>query len=675
VPRRAKTLRRLTVHLLAALAALWSAGGAVAAPPPRADFTIRPACAAPAPGEAACLALALASKTAAVRARAHPLARGASPQAGSPQPSECAEDYPSTCLSPQDLRDAYLPGVQPEAPASEPQTVALVDAYNDPEVASDLVTYEKEFGIECAGQDCFEQVNGSGEAANLPFPTTKAELEKYAKGTSHQRLEAEEAEGWALEIATDVEVTRAICQNCHILLIEAASPNFAGPNGLEAAEDTAVTLQATEISDSWGGPDTGAETPAFNHPGIPITAAAGDDGYLNWDQYAGPEQQGSPNFESVNYPASSAHVISVGGTSMTIATDGSWQAESAWNLGGGGCSTFNASEWQLQVSDWAQVGCGRHRASADIAADADPSTGMDIFDSTPYPEEEEGKKIRVIPYWAPIGGTSVAAPIIASMFALAGGAHSVAYPAQTLYSHLQSSSLHDVSSGGNGECDDEYAHCNGSLASPLDCGAGAWICNATTGYDGPTGVGTPNGIGAFELSGEGVQKSKTIEEQPPVKATPEGLAATGNPAQQSGASGGGSGASSPSSSSGGATTTAPSTKLGSATKGAGVSPRVSGLTLTARARTALRAARTAISSLAFSFKLNRAATVRVALAIQVRNGTRTRWHNLRSSLTFKAVKGLDRRRLHGSAELAPGLYRLTLTPSGGPPRSIAIRVS
>src|ERR1019366_4606078 len=99
-------------------------------------------------------------------------------------------------------------------------------------------------------------------------------------------------------------------------------------------------------------------------------------------------------------------------------------------------------------------------------------------------------------------GTSVASPIIASMVALAGGAHAVAYPAQTLYSHLGSPLLHDVTSGGNGQCDAEYLSCSGSLSplSPLDCGQGAWICNTTAGYDGPTGVGTPNGIGAFKPS-------------------------------------------------------------------------------------------------------------------------------------------------------------------------------
>jgi subtilase family serine protease len=366
------------------------------------------------------MALALEPKTAAVRAQTHPLATRVSPQVGSPQPqvgsvqpSECAEHYPSTCLTPQDLRGAYFPEEKPEAPASEPQTVALVDAYNDANAAADLATYEREFGIDCSAPGCFEQVNQNGETGNLPFPKTKTELETFAKGTVRQRLEAEEAEGWSLEIATDIEATRAICNNCHILLIEADSPQYAGPTGLETAEDTAVALHATEISDSWGGPEAGTDTAAFNHPGIPIAAAAGDDGYLNWDEY---EEKGSSYFEGADYPAASPHVISVGGTSLTVTAEGSWQSESAWNLGGGGCSTtLEAPEWQLLVSHWAQVGCGEHRASVDISADADPLTGVNIYDSTPYPEEEKGKKIRVVPNWVPVGGTSVASPIVASM--------------------------------------------------------------------------------------------------------------------------------------------------------------------------------------------------------------------------------------------------------------------
>ncbi len=118
--------------------------------------------------------------------------------------------------------------------------------------------------------------------------------------------------------------------------------------------------------------------------------------------------------------------------------------------------------------------------------------------TTPCPtiqEEESGELVNRPLEWWPIGGTSVASPIVASMFALAGGSHGVEYPAQTLYSHLGSSLLHDVTAGGNGECDDDYLSCSGSIEplSPLDCGSEALICKAASGYDGPTGVGTPNG--------------------------------------------------------------------------------------------------------------------------------------------------------------------------------------
>ena len=201
-----------------------------------------------------------------------------------------------------------------------------------------------------------------------------------------------------------------------------------------------------------------------------------------------------PYFQGADYPAASPRVISVGGTRLSLDASGAWQSESTWNsegAGGSGCSgSLQAPEWQRQVDDWAQVGCGERRANADIAADADPSTGVNVYDSTPYPYEEAGEKLSTVLHWAPIGGTSVASPIIASMVALAGGAHGVPYLAQTLYSHSGSSLLHDVTEGGNGECDNNYSACGGSLNSPLDCGLGAWVCNATTGYDGPTGVGT-----------------------------------------------------------------------------------------------------------------------------------------------------------------------------------------
>src|ERR1019366_9036193 len=116
--------------------------------------------------------------------------------------------------------------------------------------------------------------------------------------------------------------------------------------------------------------------------------------------------------------------------------------------------------------DWTTTGCGSNRAVADVSADADPLTGVAVYDSVPYPEEEEeeGKKVTRELNWVPIGGTSVASPIIASMFALAGGAHKVEYPAETLYSHIGPTSLYDVTAGGNGKCDGAYSTCSGSMS-------------------------------------------------------------------------------------------------------------------------------------------------------------------------------------------------------------------
>lgn len=682
--RFVNTLRFLVVGSLAAIGAPSTATAATVAPLPRSNYVVRPACVAPAPGRASCLALGLTPKTAAARTRVHPLATRSAPHTGLAKASECAVDYPSSCLTPLDLRNAYFPGEQPQAPALEPQTIALVEAYNNPSAEADLNVYAGEFGLPLCtkANGCFKQVseNGSEASFSLPFPKTKAELEAFAKGTTHQREEAEEAEGWALESATDIEVAHAVCQNCHILLVEASSPEY---SELDTAENTAA-LHAEEISNSWGGPEGSVDDQAFNHPGIAIAAAAGDDGYLNWDQYATRNEPASPYFQGADYPASSPHVISVGGTTLTLDGSGAWQSESAWNsegAGGSGCSDLlQAPSWQLHVEDWAQVGCGQHRANADVAADADPSSGVNVYDSIPYPYEEAGKKLNTVLHWAPISGTSVASPIIASMVALAGGAHGVAYPAQTLYSHLASPLLHDVTTGGNGQCNAEYVSCEGSISplSPLDCGAGAEICNATIGYDGPTGVGTPNGVGAFEpdeglaKSGEeGEPQGKPGEQQgKPEAGGLEGSGATG----AQGSSGGSQGATGGGIRPAGTGTTSGSvsapTTGGSSTAHA---LRISGLRLTAGALSALRHGRVALAQLAFSFTLSRAATVRGTLAVRVRRHRHTHWRAL-SSLTFTASGGINRRLMHGSGRLAPGTYRLTLTPRGGTVRWLTIHV-
>ncbi|HXA53358.1 MAG TPA: S53 family peptidase [Solirubrobacteraceae bacterium] len=406
-------------------------------------------------------------------------------------------------LRPQDLHSAY----QLPDSAAAAQTVALVDAYNDPTAEADLKAYDEEFGLpECtSGDGCFRQVNQSGEAGNPPFPKTTKELETARRGSRAKREEAEEATGWGLEISLDIEVAHATCQSCDIVLVEADGPSY---EDLETAETSAATLGAGEISNSWAGSEEG-ETPGlesaspFNHPGIVITAAAGDDGYLNWDSESSVERG------RANFPASSPHVVAVGGTRLSLGTNSAWAGETVWNgdhATGGGCSAvFTAQPWQQSVPDWSAVGCATKRAIVDVAADADPYTGVAVHDTSPeceYRYEEAG--VKHVAYWCTIGGTSLATPLVASVFALAGGADGVAYPAETLYeSGLKSSaSLHDVTVGSNGECTKPFLEGGLSACTPAEeavasCASKA-ICLAGTGYDGPTGVGTPDGIAAFK---------------------------------------------------------------------------------------------------------------------------------------------------------------------------------
>jgi len=497
-----------------------------------------------------------------------------------------------------------------------------------------------------------------------------------------------EAEGWAVEISTDIQIARSICQsNCKILLVEADEPIDAD---LEEAEEAAVAHGATEISNSWGGKEPAADSGAFKHPGIAITAAAGDGGYLNWTEAgeAGQaEEHGEESgyFVGADYPASSPHVIAVGGTRLTLA-GGVWQSESVWNddlgsaeensgAGGSGCSArFEATAWQREVPDWSELGCGSSRAVADVSADGDPYTGVAVYDSVPDFREEAGKLVNTPLGWWPIGGTSVASPIVASMFALAGGGHGVAYPARTLYAHLETDLLHPVTAGGNGECDNVYTSgCTGSMSSlsprfAFDCGEGVLICNSAAGcdghyYDGPAGVGTPDGIGAFRP-----------EEHPPR----EGSACKPKNKSGNGSGSGGTGRqeTQPQTPSGVPPAAAITVNVTSPSTTVAVPvPALSALILTANARAALnRHRRPKVSQVAFAFTLNTAARVRITLAKQVTARGRHRWQTLPYARTFAAVAGRDHAHLSADGTLAPGRYRLTLVPVGGVGRALTFMI-
>ena len=488
--------RRLSAlgALVFGLALLWvqAAAASEVSPLPAADYSVHAACGVQAAGHARCLALELVPETAGARARTHPLGMTRSAPIRAGKAAEGADG-----LRPQDLHSAYaLPATAPSA-----QTIAVIDAYNDPEAETDLGVYDEEFGLPActAANGCFTKLNQEGKAS--PLPKTEG--------------------GWSLEISLDIEVAHAVCQNCHILLVEAKTSSYAN---LEAAEDTAAAAGATEISNSWGGEPPSVDSAAFNHPGVVITAAAGDEGYLNWDA----KNKDERGF--ADYPASSPHVIAVGGTHLELKSPANtWESETVWNgdgATGGGCSTrFDAQPWQRELSNWSAVGCSSGRAVSDVAADADPYTGVAVYDTTSY----EGEDLK----WLPVGGTSLATPLIASVFALAGGADGVEYPAKTLYENQlkRPSSLHGIETGSNGECTKPF-HSEGlsgcsAIEEAASCSQQA-ICLAGAGYNGPTGVGTPDGTSAFEPT-PALAPSVTTEAASSLTPTSATLNASVNP--------------------------------------------------------------------------------------------------------------------------------------------------
>jgi subtilase family serine protease len=315
-------------------------------------------------------------------------------------------------LSPADLQSAYA---LPSSTRGSGQTVAIVDAYDDPHAEADLGVYRAQFGLPpcTTANGCFRKLNQAGQRGAYPAPNA----------------------GWAEEVSLDLDMVSAICPNCKIMLVEASAPTFAS---LGAAVDTAARLHANAISNSYGSREYPSEVndqSHYDHRGIMITASSGDNGY-------GPQ-----------FPAASLFVTAVGGTSLYRSSAARGWTETAWSGAGSGCSAYVTKPgWQHDL------GCPR-RTIADVAADADPYTGVAVYDRG----------------WMVFGGTSVSAPIIASVYALAGNAGTSFYGKD---SYLQPAALFDVTSGTNGSCM-------------------KYLCMARVGYDGPTGNGTPNGVAGF----------------------------------------------------------------------------------------------------------------------------------------------------------------------------------
>ena len=286
-------------------------------------------------------------------------------------------------------------------------------------------------------------------------------LQEVGQTGSTTLLPENDTKGWSVEISARRRDGARRVPECHILLVEAKSPRM---TNLGDRVRKATEMGAQEISNSYGGTERSLpgplESAAYNRPGVVIAAATGDYG---WDWWSGR----NPDPEVPEIPASMPTVVSVGGTTLNLDAEGRREREQVWNsfasgASGGGCSVFFASPfWQRYALGFPATGCGDKRLSSDVAADADPRPGMDIFDSYNCGAECERFK-KPGTDWSKIGGTSLATPLVSAMYALAGGAQGISYPALTLYAHLgEAAALFDVKEGGNGFCD----------AGGLACGA------------------------------------------------------------------------------------------------------------------------------------------------------------------------------------------------------------
>ncbi|MFG1606730.1 carboxypeptidase regulatory-like domain-containing protein [Actinoplanes sp. NPDC049265] len=328
-----------------------------------------------------------------------------------------------TALGPAEIRQAYqLPD------AGEGQTVAIVDAYGYENAEADLAVWRAHYGLPACTTDngCFRKLDQRG-GTDYPAPD----------------------EGWAMETALDLDAVSAVCPKCDIVLVQGDSANMAD---LGEAVTTAAGLGVTAISNSYGmnyeHPLAGQFDQYYDHPGIAVTVSSGDDGNVQ------------------SYPATSPYVTGVGGTRLT--RDGSargWK-ETAWDDAGSGCSLYESKpDFQNNVA----TACD-NRASADVSAVADPASGLSVYGTYGM----DG--------WAQVGGTSLSAPLVAAMYALAGQPTPGTYPNR--YPYANGRGLADITEGVNGTCGDV-------------------LCEAGPGWDGPTGLGAPQGVSALTLGDNG----------------------------------------------------------------------------------------------------------------------------------------------------------------------------
>jgi subtilase family serine protease len=314
-------------------------------------------------------------------------------------------------LSPKTITSVYNFPTSPTPGAGK--TIAIVDAYDDPTAESDLNVFSSQYALPACttANGCFKKVNQNG-------------------GSSLPRKDG----GWALEISLDVQWAHAIAPYAKILLVEASSNSF---SNLLAAEDYAKT-HAQYVSNSWGASEFSSETSYdshFSQSGVSFFVSSGDAGL------------------PAEYPSASPNVISVGGTTLNLDSNGKLVSEAAWSNGGGGCSAYEtATSAQSGFSDYGQVGCGGKRATPDVSLDADPASGVSVYDSTKY-QNQSG--------WFRVGGTSASSPMWAGRAAASG----VIVDAGYVYG--SSITYRDITSGNNG------APC--LTGFDLCSGRGSWV--------------------------------------------------------------------------------------------------------------------------------------------------------------------------------------------------------
>ena len=386
------------------------------------------------------------------------LPRGYTPSFGAAPELTVTADHKTTDVAygPSDFQSAYA------IPAGgEGVTVAIIDAQDDPNAESDLAVFRSKYGLPACttANGCFKKVAYDG-TSNLPGPDA----------------------GWGTEISLDLDAVSAACPKCNILLVEAEEEN--PPAGitvdpLATAVDTAVKLGAKFISNSYGitettDPNEGitkddaiATATHYVHPGVAIFASSGDSGFAKWPNNTG-------NGQGANFPASIPKVFAVGGTRLvkTTASSRGW-SEGVWGsttdangASNSGCSHFFPKPSYQTVPD-----CSFGKEVADLSADADPASGMNIYDTFSDANAQNTG-------WEVVGGTSLASPLTAAIFAASG-----LVGVDPSFVYANASAFNDVTTGENGTCKETK------------------LCNGVTGYDGPTGIGTPDGD---KIDGKGV---------------------------------------------------------------------------------------------------------------------------------------------------------------------------